>query len=107
MVAYDSSGGSEDESELFSPDTDGESQVQKCGFLLKRGEHHKAWKERWFVLSCKFDHQLSPVQVLFRAFDDFFAKCSGGTGEDASQPMMGSFRQVCDRIGSTVDNEGE
>ena len=61
----------------------------------------------WFVLGCKFDKQVAPVQVLFRAFDDFFAKYSGGTGEDASDPMMESFRQVCDRIGSTVDNEGE
>ncbi|KAL7531483.1 hypothetical protein ACHAXR_004068, partial [Thalassiosira sp. AJA248-18] len=66
-------------------------------------------EEQWFVLKCKFDKQAAPLNIMAKAFDDFFGlwgPSNGNTHSNLDPSVMESFRQVCRTIFSTIDNEG-
>jgi len=95
---------------------------------LVRSLVRKCARERWFILSCKFETQVVPIKSIAKGFDDFFGAWADNAALDnsnknnnknnnnnnnndnnsvvADPAMAESFRQVCRCLSSTIDDEG-
>ena len=63
--------------------------------------------DHWFVLSCKFDRQASPLMLVAKALDEFFSKWGlSASNHNIDHDDIDSFHGRCRTIFSTVDDDG-